>query len=103
MNWIRWNSPADRLRERLHRHRLGQAGHALDEQMAPCEQGNDHALEQRVLADDDALDLVENLLERCVECWLAIHCSLSLLGDVAGTAGGADRNCEAEADEVAVA
>ena len=77
MNWIRWNSPADRLRERFHRHRLCEAGHALDEEVAAREQGDDHALEERVLADDDALDLVQNLLERCVECWLAIHCSLS--------------------------
>ena len=67
----------DRLRERLHRHRLREAGHALDEQVATREQGDDHALEQRVLADDDALDLVQNLLERRVECWLSIHCSLS--------------------------
>ena len=95
---------ADRLRERLHRHRLGEAGHALDEEVAAREQGDDHPLEQRVLADDDALDLVEHLLERRVECWLSIHCSsFHFWRDVAGTAGGADRNCEADADEVAVA
>src|SRR5205085_2783984 len=51
-------------RQRLHGERLGQAGHAFDEDVAPREQGDQHALEQRVLADDHALDLVEDLLER---------------------------------------
>ena len=95
---------ADRLGERLHRHRLREPGHALDEKMAAREQGDDHPLEQRVLADDDALDLVEHLLERRVECGLSIHGSLvSFRWGVGGTAGGADRDREADADEVAVA
>src|SRR5206468_3589140 len=34
---------------------------------------DDHPLEQGVLADDHALDLVEHLLERRVECGFAIH------------------------------
>ena len=67
---------ADRLGERLHRHRLGEPGHALDEEVAAGQQGDDHALEQRVLADDHPLDLVEHLLERrsSVSCraWLLV-------------------------------
>ena len=73
MNWMRWNSPPIACGERLHRHRLGEPGHALDEEVAAGEQGDDHALEQRVLADDDALDLVEDLLERRVQCGLSVH------------------------------
>ena len=41
---------AERVGERLHGERLGQAGHALDEQMAAGHQGDDHPLEQHVLA-----------------------------------------------------
>ena len=55
---------ADRLRERLDRHRLGEARHALDEQVAAGEQGDEHPLEQVVLADDDLLDLVQEPLHR---------------------------------------
>ena len=57
---------AERVREGLHRQRLGQPGHALDEQVAAGHEGDDHPLEQHVLADDDPLDLVEHLLERCL-------------------------------------
>ena len=55
---------ADRLGERLDGHRLGQAGHALDEQVAAGQEGDDHPLEQVVLADDDLLDLVQQALHR---------------------------------------
>ena len=71
---------ADRLRERLHRHRLGEPGHALDEEVPAREQGDDHPLEQRVLADDHALDLVQDLFERRVECALWVHGSSRHLG-----------------------
>ena len=57
---------ADRVGERLDRHRLGQARDALDEEVAAGEQGHDHPLEQVVLADDDLLDLVEQALHRGV-------------------------------------
>ena len=77
MNWIRWNSPPIACARVFTAIVLARPGHALDEQVATREQGDDHALEQRVLADDDALDLVQDLLERRVECWLSIHCSLS--------------------------
>ena len=35
----------DGLRERLHRQRLRQPGDALDQQVPPCEEGDDHPLE----------------------------------------------------------
>ena len=99
---------ADRLGERLHRHRLGEPGHPLDEEVAACEQCDDHPLEQGVLADDDPLHLVEHLLERRVECglvdsWLPHLVLISFRWGVGRTAGGADRDGEADADEVAVA
>jgi hypothetical protein len=55
---------AQHLRERAHGQRLGQAGHALQEHVAAGQEADEQALEHRVLADDDALDLVERLLER---------------------------------------
>ncbi len=64
MNWIRWNSPPISVGEGLDGHRLGQAGHALDEEVTAGEQRDDHPLEQVVLADDGPLDLVERLLQR---------------------------------------
>ena len=55
---------ADRLGQRLDRHRLGEARDALHEEVAAGEQGDDHPLEQVVLADDDLLDLVQQPLHR---------------------------------------
>ena len=55
---------ADRLGQGLDRHGLGQAGHALDEDVAAREQRDDQPLQQVVLADDDLLDLVEQPLHR---------------------------------------
>ena len=71
---------ADRLRERLHRHRLRKPGNAFHEQVAPREKGDDHPLEQRILADDHALDLVQDLFEGRVECGLCVHGSSRHLG-----------------------
>ena len=64
MNWMRWNSTPSSVRERLHRQRLGQPGHALDEQVAPGHERDDHPFEQRILADDDPLHVVEHVFER---------------------------------------
>ena len=83
MNWMRWNSPADDLGERLDRHRLGEAGHALDEEVAAGEQRHQHPLEQHVLTDDGPLHLVEGLLERLPARGgrrLGIHGSSSVVG-----------------------
>ena len=62
---------ADRLGERLHGHRLGEPGDALDEEMAAREQRDDHPLEQGVLADDDALHLVERPARAMRRVWAA--------------------------------
>ena len=55
---------ADPVRERLDGHRLGQPGHALDEDVTARQQRDDQPLEQVVLTDDDLLDLVEQALHR---------------------------------------
>ena len=55
---------ADRLGQGLDGHRLGQARHALDEDVAARQQRDDQPLEQVVLPDDDLLDLVEQALHR---------------------------------------
>ena len=55
---------ADRLGQGPDGHRLGQARHALDEDVAARQQRHDEALEQVVLADDDLLDLVQQPLHR---------------------------------------
>ena len=49
--------------QRLDGQRLGQAGHALDEEMAARQERHEHPLEQVVLADDDLLDLVQEWLQ----------------------------------------
>ena len=51
-------------RQRAHRQRLGQARHALDQQVALREHGHHHAFEEAVLPDDDTLDLVEDALHQ---------------------------------------
>ena len=56
--------PAHHLRERLDGQRLREAGDALEQDVAVGEQRDEHALEHRVLADDHALGLVEDLLQR---------------------------------------
>jgi hypothetical protein len=48
-------SPADRL---------GQAGHTLDQQVALGEHGDHDPLEEAVLANDDPLDLIEDLFHQ---------------------------------------
>ena len=54
---------AEHAGRRLDRQRLGETGHALDQQVALREQADEHALEHRVLAGDDAADLEQRLLE----------------------------------------
>ena len=48
---------------RLDRQRLREAGNALDQEVALREQADEHPLEHRVLAGDDAADLEQRLLE----------------------------------------
>ncbi len=49
--------------QRLGGQGLGQAGHALEEAVAPAQQGDEQALDDAVLADDHALDLDVEALE----------------------------------------
>jgi hypothetical protein len=55
---------AQRARQGLDRQRLGQPGHAFDQQMALRQHGDHHALQKAVLADHHALDLVEDLFHQ---------------------------------------
>ena len=55
---------ADDLRQRRHGERLGQPGDALDQAVAVGQQAQQHPLDEPVLADDDALDLEERVLEQ---------------------------------------
>ena len=54
---------AEHVGERPHGQRLGEAGHALEQHMTAGQQRDEHALEHRVLADDDALALPQGRLE----------------------------------------
>jgi hypothetical protein len=53
---------ADHLGQRLDRHRLGQAGHALEQDVAAGQQGDQQPLQQAVLAHDQALEFEEHVL-----------------------------------------
>ncbi len=55
---------ADRPRERLDGEGLGDAGHALEQAVAAREQADHHPLDEAFLADDDALDLEHDPLQR---------------------------------------
>jgi len=50
------------LGQRAHRHALGQAGHALDEDVAAGEQSDEEAVEQLLLPDDPLLQLAQDAL-----------------------------------------
>jgi hypothetical protein len=54
---------AQRRRQRLDGQRLGQAGDAFQQHVAAGQQADEQALEHRVLAYDDPLDLIQHLLE----------------------------------------
>ena len=66
MNWSRLNEPPSTSATVLIGQGLGQPGHALEEDVAAGQQGDEQALEHPLLADDDALDLEERALERRV-------------------------------------
>ena len=63
MNWTRLKVPPSDLGERPHGQRLGEAGHALEQDVTAGQQRDEHALEHRVLADDDALALPQGRLQ----------------------------------------
>ena len=54
----------EHLPERLHRERLGETRHALDQQVAAAEQRHHHPLDERLLADDHLADLVDRRLHQ---------------------------------------
>ena len=54
---------ADRRRQGLDGQGLRHAGHALEQHVAAGQQGDEHALDQAVLADDDPLDLEQHPLQ----------------------------------------
>ena len=60
----------------LHGQRLGEPGHALEQHVAAGQQADEQALEHRVLADDDALDLVQRLFEGGARLLARAECGL---------------------------
>ena len=58
MNWMREKWRSEDLAQGLHGQGLGEAGHALHEQVPPAEERHHHPLDQRPLADDDLAHLV---------------------------------------------
>ena len=63
MNWMRRKVADDRLRQGLHRQRLGQAGHAFEQHVAAGEQADQQPVDQVALADDDGPDLLAQAVE----------------------------------------
>ena len=63
MNWIRLKLPPEHVADGLDRHRLGEAGNALEQDVAVGEQRHEHALQHLLLPDDHPLDLEEGRLE----------------------------------------
>ena len=55
--------PAEHVGGRLHRQRLRQSRHPLDQQVATGQQAHEHALEHLILAGDHPPDLEQRLLE----------------------------------------
>ena len=64
MNWMRLNVPRIVRASVLTVSVLARPGHALDQQVALRQDRHQHALEEMVLADDDALHLVEDALHQ---------------------------------------
>ena len=58
VNWMREKVRSHRVGQRAHQQRLAQAGHAFEQHVAAGEQRGDHALDDRLVADDDLADLV---------------------------------------------
>ena len=66
VNWMRVELQLEHLRQRLDQQRLGQAGHADDQAVAADEQRQQHQLDDVVLADDELVQLGEDLLAAVV-------------------------------------
>ena len=86
MNWIRRNEQP-RLRAIAFASTvLPVPGHVLDEQVAAAQQRHQGEADFVVLADDDALDVGEDLVAGLLD--LASSASLAGVGDADGAAGG---------------
>ena len=62
MNWMRWNGQPGHGRQRPGHERLGHAGQVVEQHVAVGQQPGQDQLEDRPLADDGPLDLVEDRL-----------------------------------------
>jgi hypothetical protein len=67
--------------------RLGEAGHALDQQMALREHRHHHALQEMVLADDNLLHLVEDVFHSCSCCVFLLRRAARLAWLLVGIGG----------------
>ena len=76
------------LGQRRDHQRLGQAGHAFQDAVAPAEQGDEQFLDDLVLADDDAAELLLDVVERVLN-------ALDGLEVVLAKGGGRVRSCRA--------
>ena len=63
MNWMRRNVPPRAVASDWTASDLARPGHALEQHVAVGEQADQQAVEQRLLADDDALDLADHVAE----------------------------------------
>ncbi len=64
---------ADGLGQGFDRHGFGQAGHAFDQDMAARQQGDDQALQQVILPDDDLLHFIEDPFHRLALRSAGVH------------------------------
>ena len=64
VNWMRLKSSDRHLDSVRIIKRLGQAGHAFEDAVAPAEQGDEQLLDDLVLADDDAAELLLDVRRR---------------------------------------
>ena len=58
VNWMRWKLVEIAARERLERERLREARHAFEQDVAAREQRDDQTIDEGMLADEHAPDLV---------------------------------------------
>ena len=64
---------AEHVARGLDGHRLGEAGNALQQDVAVGQERDEHALEHLLLPDDHALDLEQGRLERAADLFGASH------------------------------
>ncbi len=62
----------ERLRQRAHQQRFGQAGHPDQQRVAACQQAHDKLLDDGLLTDDDLADLPAKAHVSLVKCFQGI-------------------------------